>query len=330
LIIINIDNFYFNYKNIGMRMGDALLVLILFYDCFMYAIASSNVAKKQYNAQTMVDTNFLKDEDISENILTLRQKGMQLLSLKDYKNAAKYYSASLQLMDGIGGLENGNLRRRCALTLAECEIQCGNYYNAINACSQIIDESPILAYSSSKNSNSSSSEVFDKLISQALGKAFYRRGISLVKLNQHQLALNDLKEAAIILPENNKVKEYIHQVKLVTKDVVGDDDDVENAHSDFIEEVIYSHPRAKFTSSQLKSMIRSSSSSSTSSSSRSTISLSGSSPFDDMLGFDISSLQSAASSSSPAAALSAFAGNILGNNGQGFSIEGIKSMAPLI
>ena len=82
------------------------------------------------------------DEDLrsESNVQLLRSTGHYYLRLKDYKGAAKYYSAILQLYEGIGGSESRDVRRRCCLTLAECEIKMGNFMHAISLCSEVIEE----------------------------------------------------------------------------------------------------------------------------------------------------------------------------------------------
>ena len=86
------------------------------------------------------------DEDLrsESNVQLLRSTGHYYLRLKDYKGAAKYYSAILQLYEGIGGSESRDVRRRCCLTLAECEIKMGNFMHAISLCSEVIEEASLI------------------------------------------------------------------------------------------------------------------------------------------------------------------------------------------
>ena len=77
---------------------------------------------------------------------TLRNIGKRYLSTRQYNKAATCYAAVLQVIEGVGGTESGELRRRCCLTLAECEIKTGNLYAAIARCTEVIEECPEVAF----------------------------------------------------------------------------------------------------------------------------------------------------------------------------------------
>jgi len=126
------------------------------------------------------------------------------------------------LIEGIGGQESEELRRRCCLTLAECELQEGQFYCTIARCSEVIEEAPLDAKSlytdrlldevKSINDTVGSTtynqtEIYNKTdkLRASLAKAFYRRGISLNRLEKPQLAILDLQKAKEMLPSNNKI-----------------------------------------------------------------------------------------------------------------------------
>lgn len=161
------------------------------------------------------------------------------LSKKDYKKASLCYAAVLQIMEGKGGSEAEELRRRCSLTLAECELQQGNLYEAIARCSEVIEEAPDIkrfvkndaSGSDNENTvvvdavsetedivnraeqnlearNSGGGKELDKL-RVALAKALYRRGLALNRLERPKLALIDLREANKILPTDTKILQHL-------------------------------------------------------------------------------------------------------------------------
>ena len=152
------------------------------------------------------------DENPLQNAEILRCVGKTYLSSKQYSKAAICYAAVLQVIEGIGGIESGNIRQRCSITLAECEIKLGNLYGAIARCSEVIDECPVplLENPSSESRkvtpgtggsgsgsgvsiNSAQNELIRKVLSQAL----YRRAIALYRLEEPDLAMIDLLEVFV-------------------------------------------------------------------------------------------------------------------------------------
>ena len=126
------------------------------------------------------------------------------------------------MIEGIGGQESEELRRKCCLTLAECELQEGQFYCTIARCSEVIEEAPIDTKvlttdkiveeigstndttTTTGDNNTESDNKVDKLRA-SLAKAFYRRGISLNRLEKPQLAILDLQKAKEMLPSDNKI-----------------------------------------------------------------------------------------------------------------------------
>jgi len=163
---------------------------------------SEVVEKEKINSQ---------DVNSDERVCNLRGKGREYLSRKDYNNAARCYAAVLQIIEGIGGVESGVLRRRCCLTLAECEIKVGQLERAVSLCSEVIEEvSTKLSSSSFSNSNNVNNinanvnrdeieatadkeKEKEEDMRQAMGKAHFRRGVSLSRLGHHKVALLDLQ-----------------------------------------------------------------------------------------------------------------------------------------
>lgn len=150
---------------------------------------------------------------------SLRDVGKSFLSTKQYCKAALCYAAVLQVIEGVGGIESGELRRRCGLTLAECEIKTGNLYAAIARCSEVIDECPeIIDIAPTYDEQTSTMpEKATELwrLRQALGQAFYRRGVSLKRLDEPELALLDLQEALKKMPNDQKILQRIETAESI-------------------------------------------------------------------------------------------------------------------
>lgn len=155
---------------------------------------------------------------VEKQVSVLRMKGRQFLAKKDFSKAAYCYAGILQLNEGKGGKEAGVLRRRCSLTLAECEIKVGQLEQAISLCSEVIDEASIKLEVSRKGPNGSeeeSKEAEEKELQEALGKAYYRRGVSLMRMNLMELAMLDLQAAHLSLPEDETILDRIVAVQEV-------------------------------------------------------------------------------------------------------------------
>ena len=154
---------------------------------------------------------------------TLRNIGKRYLSTKQYNKAATCYAAVLQVIEGVGGTESGELRRRCCLTLAECEIKTGNLYAAIARCTEVIDECPEIATVDLEIDNEDTEATLDEesyitddhILRQVLGQAFYRRGVALSRLEEPDLALLDLMEASKQIPNDLKILERLETLESV-------------------------------------------------------------------------------------------------------------------
>ena len=154
---------------------------------------------------------------------TLRNIGKRYLSTKQYNKAATCYAAVLQVIEGVGGTESGELRRRCCLTLAECEIKTGNLYAAIARCTEVIDECPEIATVDLEIDNEDTEATLDEesyisddhILRQVLGQAFYRRGVALSRLEEPDLALLDLQEASKQIPNDLKILERLETLESV-------------------------------------------------------------------------------------------------------------------
>ena len=149
----------------------------------------------------------------------LRDVGKSFLSTKQYSKAALCYAAVLQVIEGVGGAESGELRRRCGLTLAECEIKSGNLYAAIARCSEVIEECPDIVdiEPTDEDQFSRETEITTEMgkLRQALGQAFYRRGVSLKRLDEPELAMLDLQEALKKIPNDQKILQRIETAESI-------------------------------------------------------------------------------------------------------------------
>eukprot|EP01036_Dinobryon_divergens_P032668 gene32668-42309_t len=194
--------------------------------------------------------------------------GKVFLNSKDYKRAAQYYSAIIQTIDEENGNVFSDLRRRCMLTLAECEIRNGNLFHAIARCSEILNECPDPTFSLDAVNNLSSADVRDTdFLQNVMSKAFFRRGISLLKLNKPHLAVVDLNTSLNLKPNDSII---IKELAIATKKsttAMHDGSGSFNVSSvarigdelaDLVDECQINYPRTSFSRAQIQALASSS------------------------------------------------------------------------
>lgn len=189
-----------------------------------------------------------------KQIKLLRDRGKGLLSVRSYEKASDYYAAVLQIVEGVGGPETVEIRRRCFLTLADCEIKLSRYNEAIARCTELIDESPsVLVEGSNEKINSN--------LQESLGKAFYRRGIALMHLNKSTLALLDFKSAKVHIPTDIKIEDKINSIKMsgsvdLALESHGHNAYLENDLRECVDDALLQYPRPYFTASKLSQLCK--------------------------------------------------------------------------
>jgi tetratricopeptide (TPR) repeat protein len=205
---------------------------------------------------------------IESEVQQLRSKGMNFLAKKKYKTAAKYYAATLQLMQGLSGEETGSLRRRCLLTLAECEMKSGKLHHAIISCTEIIDESPDIKSLGLGEPTSNSTASSIENLRQALGKAYYKRGLSLEKLNRTDLAIQDYEMAASLLPHDRKISYRVESLSIkptissintsslhANEEVDSTTTNIESSNMfEFVENILQNYPRELLSLSEIRKL----------------------------------------------------------------------------
>ena len=203
------------------------------------------------------------------NVKQLREMGKVYLNSKDYKRAAQYYSAVIQTIEGHNGNFYADLRRRCLLTLAECEIRNGNLFHAIARCSEILNECPDPSAALDAVNNLSSLEDHDTdFLQNVMSKAFFRRGISLLKLNKPHLAVVDLNTSLNLKPNDDLI---IKELEIATKKsttVMHDDSGVffngssitkiGDELADLVDDCQINYPRTSFSRAQIIALASSS------------------------------------------------------------------------
>ena len=227
-------------------------------------------------------------DDADGLVQSLRERGRLYLAQRDYSNAARCYAALLQVTEGQAGSKTGQLRRRCSLTLAECEIKLGNLNSAIARCSQVLDEMPSLSsLQNGGKEGEKEEEINTDEIRQAYGKAHYRRGVALDRCNLPQLALYELRAAHSNIPTDEAILSRIVAIESNMEEreslsnptlgiaersshvllncsgnssssQVAEDAVLEERLRDVTEEAQASHPLPRFTSEQIQGILHNS------------------------------------------------------------------------
>jgi hypothetical protein len=200
------------------------------------------------------------------------------LSAKEYGKAKLCYAAVLQIIEGDGGTATDELRRRCGLTLAECEIKTGQLFPAIARCTEVIEECPNIEESS--DGEGQTDAVQRERLRLALGKALYRRAVAFNKLSKPELALVDLKAALNNVQSDEKIQRQVEDIlsSITSNSSISDPStippEIEEQQRDVIEEAQANYPRERLSEVQLKSLLQKAS--------RKKSSAESSSPFADM------------------------------------------------
>lgn len=175
---------------------------------------------------------------LKEQISRLRHHGKSAHTAERYFDAIKCYTAILQLVEGLPGQEAYEMRRRCGLNLAYCELKTQNYGKTVARCSEVIDESS--NYLAELNGELSSPES-QQLLRESLSKAHQRRGMALKFLNKLDLAEMDFQTAR---DYRNKGKQK--KVRKLSRISLK-----EEVLQDFADECQVTYPRSELTSREL-------------------------------------------------------------------------------
>ncbi len=187
-------------------------------------------------------------EDVHQRITQLKEHGKTLLNQKHYQRAINYYSGMIFLVEGIKGSRATEIRQRCGLTLAECEMKLGRYSRAVARCSEVIEEASSEVDDLSAKKKSPLLVKRSKSLLRSLALAHYRRAICLKHLRKLSLAMIDLRLALKYQPDDNNILEEIVDTHFKNVTLEMDEEDVMMARLyDFVEDCQVSQPRLKMT-----------------------------------------------------------------------------------
>ena len=197
--------------------------------------------------------------DLHVKIDALRATGKGMLGTKDYSKAINYYSAILQLVEGIHGEEAIEMRRRCGLTIAECELKNGQLQNAIARCSEVIDE-----FNNEKDEKaleekkSSNPQEYQQLM-KAMAMAHCRRALALKLLDKVNLASLEIKRSMKLDPKYTKSKlskSKLSSSNTNTKITKDEEKRLREELLDFAEDCQCNFPRKSFTEDEIDKLYK--------------------------------------------------------------------------
>lgn len=153
------------------------------------------------------------------------------------------------LVEGVKGTRATEIRRRCGLTLAECEMKLGKYPRAVARCSEVIEEAAVEVHDFDPTNNKSKNNTKrSKSLLRSLALAHYRRAICLKQLNKLSLAMIDLRAALKYQPDDNNILEEIVDTHFKDATIDTEEDAVLNELYDFVEDCQVAQPRIRLTS----------------------------------------------------------------------------------
>ena len=250
-------------------IGMSMIAHKLFYICFICLLLCCSVASVG-NVQGAKRSRL-------PSIEQLQAKGNQHLQLENYKHASHCYSAVLQLAEGALDEEQMQTRRLCGLQLGKCEMKLGNLPSAIARFCEVISEAPDNAQNENTPQKRDLSRVSSHHLSRDLQRAHFLRALCLQCLHRPQLSALDIAASASYQTnhdndnDNNNMKqeeqtsldaelnafaEGIAEGETENDEVFQSSEDLQEAHTDFLEECVLNHPTPVFTKKQLRRLIR--------------------------------------------------------------------------
>lgn len=130
----------------------------------------------------------------------IRQCGLSCLRRKEYSKASDFYSASLQLTEGIPSEKIQQDRLALYLTLSKCEFLKGNYNMTVALITRLLDEAPSIPV----ETFSLCDDSYLKTLHSTLSISFLRRSEALFYLgfpNEAQCDFERFLELNSSLPE---------------------------------------------------------------------------------------------------------------------------------
>lgn len=227
----------------------AFVLVVLFQECGSTGATTTKGSVVALVPQNLDEYNKMnkKKSPPRGTIARLRNAALLNLQQKNYENASKYYTAILQLVEGLGDDYSTDMRRRCGLTLAECDLKCYRYHSAIARCSEIISEFGNYICTGDHKTNASS--INAAMVQKTLGTAHFRRATALKLLKKSKWSQVDLSRAVKYQPNNSKIKSLLLKTRKssTTQETV-------NKMEDFIDNCLCNNPRVFLTENSINAL----------------------------------------------------------------------------
>lgn len=114
-------------------------------------------------------------------------------ALRKYKKVGRYHQFFVDAKANSGQMDTTDefdkLRLNNLLNMAACQLKLGLYQNVISVCDEVLRNSPDQS------------------------KAYYRRGVAAIELKEYDTALEDLKQAYALTPNDSNVLEQFNRGK---------------------------------------------------------------------------------------------------------------------
>lgn len=138
-------------------------------------------------------------EPVVQLLEKVKRLGNSFYSQQDFVNALRKYRKFMRYLDAAGGCSSRavtKLRLENLLNMAACHLKLGEYRDVICTCTDVIRASRD-----------------DPDQCKAWSKAFYRRGVAAIELKEYESALDDLKQAHSLSPNDPSILEQFNRGK---------------------------------------------------------------------------------------------------------------------
>ena len=217
-----------------------LRCFMIFFYCLVFDVSTSMHISAKRNLLT---------SQMMKKVTKLNEHGKSSMKLNQYNNALWYYSGIMSSLEGITGFKATQIRRRCGLSLADCEIKRNCFKRAIARCSEVILD---ITNDFPDDSQLSSKSFSKKSLLRTLALAHYKRAVALKLLELNHFSIIDLRDALKYQPDDSHILEEIVDIHFkLDKHGNATDAVTLDQFQDFIDQCLVNFPKISVTEEKI-------------------------------------------------------------------------------